>query len=225
MRLISKIVLLPFLVVYYKFTRGIKISFFTILSKKTRFEGNNKVCRGSFVSDSVLGYGSYVGANCFLSKVNIGRFCSIGSNVKVISSMHPTSKFVSTHPSFYSNAKQAGFTYVNQNIFEEHVYADANRSFAVEIESDVWIGSDVTILGGCRIGNGAVIATGAVVTKDVESYQIVGGVPAKEVKKRFTDEDIKFLLDLRWWEKDLSWISENAAYFKDLELLKAKFSK
>lgn len=70
------------------------------------------------------------------------------------------------------------------------------------IENDVWIGYNATIMDGVTIGNGAVIAANAVVTKDVEPYSIVGGVPAKLIKKRFSDKIIKKLLKLKWWDMD-----------------------
>ena len=68
------------------------------------------------------------------------------------------------------------------------------------IGNDVWIGSNVTILGGITIGHGAIVATGAVVTKDVPPYSVVGGVPAKVIRYRFSEEKIQELLDEKWWE-------------------------
>ena len=68
-----------------------------------------------------------------------------------------------------------------------------------------------------RIGDGAIVAAGAVVTKDVEPYTIVGGVPAKQIRKRFTDEEIEFLLSFKWWEKDVAWIAANASKFENIK--------
>ena len=69
----------------------------------------------------------------------------------------------------------------------------------IVIGNDVWIGYDTVIMAGVRIGDGAIIGTRAVVTKDVEPYSIVGGVPAKEIRKRFAPEVITRLLELQWW--------------------------
>ena len=69
----------------------------------------------------------------------------------------------------------------------------------IVIGNDVWIGYDAVIMAGVRIGDGAIIGTRAVVTKDVEPYSIVGGVPAKEIRKRFSPEVIKKLMELQWW--------------------------
>ncbi len=67
------------------------------------------------------------------------------------------------------------------------------------IGNDVWIGSNVIILSGVHIGDGAVICAGSVVTKDIEPYSIAGGVPAKQIRKRFTDEAVEKLLQIQWW--------------------------
>ena len=87
----------------------------------------------------------------------------------------------------------------------------------------MWIGARATILSGIKIGDGAIIAAGAVVTKDVEPYTIVGGVPAKPIKKRFTDEQIHALMKLKWWDKDEAWLRNHAAMFRNIdELIKGE---
>lgn len=68
------------------------------------------------------------------------------------------------------------------------------------IGNDVWIGYGVTVLNGVKIGDGAVLSAGCVVTKDVAPYSVVGGVPARLIKKRFSDEIIERLIKIRWWE-------------------------
>ena len=82
------------------------------------------------------------------------------------------------------------------------------------VGNDVWIGYEAVILSGVTIGDGAVIGTRAVVTKDVAPYSIVGGVPAKEIRKRFDPETVDALLLLRWWDWPLEKI---AAHLQDIQ--------
>ena len=77
------------------------------------------------------------------------------------------------------------------------------------VGNDVWIGYGATIMPGVKIGNGAIIATKSVVTKDVEPYSIVGGNPAKEIRKRFSKEDIEILQQIEWWNWSIEKITEN----------------
>ncbi len=114
-------------------------------------------------------------------------------------------------------------SYIKENKYNDSVKID--NKWDIIIENDVWIGSDVKFLQGIRIGDGAVIGAGALVTKDVAPYAIVGGVPAKLIRKRFSDEDIEFLLELKWWDKGEEWIKENAEYFEDIDILKSKSQK
>lgn len=82
------------------------------------------------------------------------------------------------------------------------------------IGNDVWIGYEAVILAGVTIGDGAIIGTRAVVTKDVPPYTIVGGVPAKPIKKRFDDETIAQLLRLKWWDWSEEKIAQNIQVIK-----------
>lgn len=128
-------------------------------------EGNNTIHAYSILSGPI-GFGTYVCPNCSIYGP-IGRFCSIASGVKAVEGTHPTRDFVSTHPCFFSPAKQAGFTFVDEKRFNEGLGP-------VSIGNDVWIGADVHLKAGIHVGDGAVIAMGAVVVKDVPPYAIVG---------------------------------------------------
>ena len=185
------------------------------IGKGSFFEGHNFVGKNSSFK-GFLGFGSYIASE---SKINgkIGRYCSIAQNVKVVNGFHPTEKIVSTHPYFYSQWNCVDLKGTETNIFEELRFSDKENKFDVIVGNDVWIGANAIILAGVKIGDGAVIAAGAVVTKDVEPYSIVGGVPAKEIRKRFTQEQIDFLLKFKWWDKDEKWLSENRAKFENLE--------
>ena len=79
----------------------------------------------------------------------------------------------------------------------------------INIGNDVWIGYNATMMAGVTIGDGAIIATNATVIKDVEPYSIVGGNPAKEIKKRFSEDIISKLLELKWWNWDIEKITKN----------------
>ena len=100
----------------------------------------------------------------------MGKFCSIGPNVRTAPGKHPTHTFVTTHPSVYSNPSNLLKNFSNRN----HYHYESE----VVIGNDVWIGQDVLLKPGIHIGDGAIIAQRAVVTKDVPPYAIVAGVPA-----------------------------------------------
>ena len=132
--------------VYYSLSnyhRKIRFSGFTRLNPKTKLEGNNKIYKSTDICFSQIGRGTYISNNSLLSNASIGRFCSIGPRVRVIMGNHPTGKFVSTHPCFFSTLKQAGFTFVQETKFEEATYLDVDNKIAVKIGNDVWISSDV----------------------------------------------------------------------------------
>jgi acetyltransferase-like isoleucine patch superfamily enzyme len=179
---------------------------------KTIFEGKNLLKSNAFINKCYVGLGTYISGDTKLVKAKIGRFCSIGQNVTNGFGIHPTN-FISTHPCFYSLQKQAGFTFVNSQMYDEHKYVDNQKKYHIEIGNDVWVGNNVQIMDGVTIGDGAIIGTGAVVTKDVSSYSIVGGVPAKFIRFRFAKKEIDLLIKTKWWMKDVSWISANAESF------------
>lgn len=189
----------------------------SVISRSSQFEGQNYVYSKSYIRGCKFGYATYVAENSQLVNVKIGRYTSIGSRVLTISGNHPTAHVVSTHPAFYSLRKQSGFTYVSKQKFQEN--KQVNETDAIVIGNDVWIGNDVRIMEGITIGDGAIIATGAIVVKDVPPYAIIGGVPAKIIRFRFTDEEIKFLLELQWWDKDVEWIKSYAEMFEDISKL------
>ena len=202
-----------FFVKLFKKVSNKKVSFGkgSRIHKTSSFEGNNKIMDRTFFKGRI-GFGSYIGSDCIID-AKIGRFCSISNKVVVVQGLHPTSTFVSTHPSFYSSIKQSGFSFVTFSLYNEFRYADINNKHAVIIGNDVWIGYGALIMAGITIGDGAIIGAGAVVTHNVLPYEIVGGCPAKTIKKRFDDSTIDYLLKFKWWDKDLDWIKSNAPSF------------
>ena len=204
--------------VYLKKNRiKIKIDSSVYLNSKTVLGGYNTIHSNCIIPNTKVGFASYIGPNCFLPNVIIGKYCSIASNVKILPATHPTKTFVSSHPSFFSLLKQAGFTYVQNQKFQETLYLSPKNDVYVEIGNDVWIGDDVKIIGGVEIGDGAVIAAGSIITKSVPPYAIVGGIPAKIIRYRFSEEQIVFLKKLKWWDKNQKWLSERVELFSDIE--------
>lgn len=140
------------------------------------------------------------------SKLTVGKFCSIASDVTIFLGGEHETKTISSFP----------FTQKNH-------YSKGD----VTIGNDVWIGRSATILSGVTIGDGAVIGTNSIVTKDVEPYSIVAGNPAKIIKYRFDEETIKRLLKVKWWDFDINYIWENryALNDDDLDEFFKKFDK
>ena len=152
---------------------------------------------------------TFISENTKMFRTKIGKYCSIGPNVNCGRGVHPATKYVSTHPIFYSTLKQAQITFTEKNYFEEFG--------RIIIGNDVWIGANVFIREGVTVGDGAIIAAGAVVTKDIPSYSIVAGVPAKLIRYRFTEEQISFLVSFKWWERDMDWLKMNFKLFHDID--------
>lgn len=187
----------------------------TQVGYNSTFEGYNWVHRGTNFKGH-LGYASYIGDHSNIFGY-VGKYTCIAQKVDVIQGKHPSKRFVSQHPGFYSIRNQCGMTYVDHQKFEEFSYADEGNRYPVCVGNDVWIGYGVTILEGISIGDGAIIAANSTVTSDVEPYCIVGGSPAKVIGMRFEPEKVAFLCNFKWWDKPQKWIQENANLFDDIE--------
>jgi len=153
------------------------------------FDNNVNIQRNALIYSTKIGKYTYTGRNFVAWHSKIGSFCSISWNVSVGGANHDYSK-VTTHAFLY--VKQFGFLKDDEKGYDRF-------SEECTIGNDVWLGANVVICRGVKIGDGAVVAAGAVVTKDVPPYSIVGGVPAKIIKKRFNDELTKRLLEIQWW--------------------------
>ncbi len=130
----------------------------------------------------------------------IGKFCMIASCVTfIMNGANHLTKSISSYPF-------AIFGEGWKDAMDGKSYPTKGNT---EIGNDVWIGFNSTIMPGIRIGDGAVIASNSTVTKDVEPYSIVGGNPAKEIRKRFTKEKTEQLLEIKWWDWEIEKITEN----------------
>lgn len=169
------------------------------VSKKAR------VWHHAFVLHSYVDDYSYIGPNTRVIYAHIGKFCSIAGDCKVGMGTHSLN-FASSSSVFTSAKNGTGQIWTKNNSFKEHK--------KVIIGHDVWIGQNVLIVGGVKIGTGAVIGAGAVVTKDVEPYTIVGGVPARVIRKRFTESEINILLKSEWWSLEDKVLKNNIDLFQ-----------
>lgn len=185
--------------------KPLKILFY---KKNSVIAKTSKVYPFSIVLNSTIQNYSYISYNCTVNNTNIGKFCSIGKGVKIGLGKHPTN-FVSTSPVFYSPNNP-----LQKKISQDLMFKDFEP---VKIGNDVWIGANSIILDGITINDGAIIGANTVVSKDVEPYSVIGGVPGRLIKKRFSDEIIQNLLLSKWWEMPIE--------FFEIESVKSIFSK
>ena len=202
---------------------GITFGRNVILSRSSALEGHNAISSFCDLSGSRVGLCTYIARSSVLKNTKIGRFCAIGENVRTHLGRHPVQSYVSIHPAFFSTTMQAGLTFVNETSFDEHVYLSPDSAYVCEIGNDVWIGNNAMIMDGVTIGDGAVVAAGAIVTHNVAPYEIVGGIPAKILKKRFSTSQIEKLLEIQWWNWNLEEIQKSSHLFSSVEDFLIKF--
>jgi acetyltransferase-like isoleucine patch superfamily enzyme len=197
---------------YQKYNKdGIQIGFETVI-RNTTLKKDVYISDNCLIQNSTLGKNTYINKQTNIISAQIGNFCSIGSNVQIGVGNHPID-MISTHPAFYANNK-AFITYADKMYYLKELEP-------IKIGNDVWIGSNVCILNNVTIGNGSIIAYGSVVTRNVPDFAIVAGVPARIVKFRFSEEEIKFINKSKWWDIDTSILSNefkkmhNIQNFKD----------
>lgn len=182
------------------------------------------VFRGCRIGRCTNGY-EYLLADFPIAE-SIGRFCSFNGTARIVAN-HPQN-IVSTSTYFY---KMQGipwehFDRVNEILQRirnkdnaEYMWYSPQENKPVVIGNDVWIGANAIIMPGVRIGDGAIVGAGAVVIKDVDSYAVVAGVPARVIKYRFSEDRIAALREIRWWDWGLGKIIDNIEAFYDVDRL------
>lgn len=135
-------------------------------------------------------------------KLIIGKFCSIACGTKFLfNSANHTLQSLSTYP--------FPIFFDEWQLDVKNITAAWDNKGDIVIGNDVWIGYEAVIMAGVIIGDGAIIGTRAVVTKDVPPYTIVGGIPARPIRTRFSEEEISMLLKLKWWDWPKEKIAQN----------------
>lgn len=143
-------------------------------------------------------------------KLKIGKFCSIACGAKFLfNSANHTTKSLSTYP--------FPIFFEEWGLDVRDITSAWDNKGDIVIGNDVWIGYEAVIMAGVTIGDGAIIGTRAVVTKDVSPYTIVGGVPARQIRKRFSEDMIAYLLELKWWDWPIEKISQNIEFIKNAD--------
>ena len=177
---------------FFKNLSNPKIALLSFVSANNEIDKKAQIYRFCKVKFSQIGAFSYIGNSTDIECARIGKFCSISDHCRIGMGKH-TVNLLSTSPIF---------TEVSNGTQERWVDHDTNAApdELTILGNDVLLGSHALINGGVKIGDGAVVATGAVVTNDVPPYAIVGGVPAKIIRYRFSEDVIAKLLELKWWD-------------------------
>jgi phosphonate metabolism protein (transferase hexapeptide repeat family) len=170
-----------------------------------------EVLRNTSIEYSSLGDYSYLGENCEVADAVIGKFTAIANSVRIGAPNHPMGR-----PSLHR------FTYVPE-YYEATATRDRDffaerRADQVKVGNDCWIGHAAILLPGVTVGDGAVIAAGAVVSRDVPPYTVVGGVPARTIRKRFPDSIAEKLQRIAWWNWPDQLIFERLADFRSEQI-------
>lgn len=187
------------------------ISCLAFVSSNNDLDKRVVIYRGVKIKGSRVGAYSYISPNTEVENAEIGRFCSIADHCRIGMGTHNIDQ-ISTSPIFTQKVNGAKVRWVDENVNDSPL-------LKVSIGNDVWVGSRAMILGGVSIGDGAVVAAGAVVTKDVPAYAIVGGVPAKIIKHRFSKELIDRLVELKWWNYSEAVLKECIYLFQKRNIL------
>lgn len=175
-------------------------------TKDTTFGQYVEIGSQNFIDNSTIGDYTYTGQLCFIQNSELKKFISMAAMVRIGPTNHPYNR-PSQHIFAYNGA---GYGFGDPDT----AFLQQRRQLKTVIGNDVWLGHDVVVQAGVIIGNGAVIGAGAVVTKDVEPYTIIGGIPGKKIKDRFPDEIKADLAKIAWWNWSREELEANYADFR-----------
>lgn len=214
------------LFVFFRYLKG-EIPLQSQIIKNSRIGRKTKLGDKSVINNSNLSSQSIIGVNCSINnstlsgKVNVGDYTTINTSI-IIGRLNPINigKYCSIAPDVYitdinHNLKRRTTHFMYKYIDFIDKIDELKSNGGVEIGNDVWIGKSSIILSGITIGDGAVIAAGSIVTKDVEPYSVVAGIPAKLTKKRFNDNIIKNLIKEKWWNLSIQELNKKEKKFFD----------
>lgn len=213
------------------FLRKVKNKLYSLRQKRTQkrshIDLNAELHKDSRVISSELHGPLRIGARSVIHKAILSGKISIGSNttlwgpdIEVLSKTNPIeignycsiARNVSIQEYFHNHRKVTTY-FIGRNLLKSDLDSEFVSKGPIKIGSDVWIGTGCQIMSGVSIGHGAVIGANSTVTKNVPPYAIVGGVPAKIISYRFSDEIIDKLLELKWWDWEIEKIKRNQQLF------------
>lgn len=181
-----------------------------VLVRKSEIGAWTELGRNTWISESTFGDYSYTAGDVLIIYTDVGKYCSIASHVRINPGNHPMWRVTQHHMTY--RRRQYGL-----GMEDDAEFFEWRRDHRCTVGHDVWIGHGALVMPGVSVGTGAVVGAGAVVTKDVEPYTIVVGVPAKPVRLRFDADVVAKLLQIAWWDWDRATLEARFDHLLDLD--------
>jgi phosphonate metabolism protein (transferase hexapeptide repeat family) len=175
-----------------------------------------EIGKNTKILESTVGDYTYDAGDVMIVYTDVGKFCSIASHTRINPGNHPKWRVTQHHFTY----RRAQFGFGEE---DDEEFFNWRREHRCSIGNDVWLGHGTTIMPGVKIGHGAIVGSGAVVTKDIGPYEIAVGVPAKVIKKRFDDQTIAKLLEIRWWDWERASLEERFDDLIDMNVFLEKY--